>query len=40
MHWTLPTLRALSRNEYGALVTWLTEQQEAATLDTEIDYPH
>jgi hypothetical protein len=26
MHWTLPQLRALSRNEYDALVAWLIER--------------
>ena len=30
MHWTLPTLRALSRHEYDVLVRWLTESQAAA----------
>lgn len=27
MHWTLPQLRALKRNEYDVLVDWLTERQ-------------
>jgi hypothetical protein len=39
MHWTLPQLRALSRNDYDVLVTWLTEQQRAAALDIEMDLP-
>jgi hypothetical protein len=29
MHWTVPQVRALTPNQYAALVQWLTAQQAA-----------
>lgn len=38
MHWTLPTLRSLSRNEYDVLVDYLHAQQQTPD-DVDVELP-
>ena len=39
MHWTLPQLRAISTNEYLALVDWLNARQQSEPEPEEEPHP-